>query len=156
MPLPADGDLRLPHERGQHRNIETEYAALYAQVPEIDCQMRCARHCGPIVVPETEWKRMERATGRGADADETTCVHLDVGSGRCRAHPMRPLVCRLWGVVEDAPCPYGCVPERWLTRAEADRLLEQALMHSGGRVLASWRGWRTMIDRAPDAPSPER
>lgn len=149
-PFHVDGDFRLPHEADHHRNIETDYAALYAQVPALDCQMKCANNCGPIVVPAVEWKRMERATGSGADREEMACGHLDSEQGRCRAHEMRPLICRLWGVVEDAPCPHGCVPERWLTRAEADALLQQAIADSDGKVFSSWRGWQPMIERALD------
>lgn len=30
---------------------------------------------------------------------------------RCGVYEVRPLICRLWGIIESLPCPYGCVPE---------------------------------------------
>lgn len=143
-----------PEERTHiEAGVEPEYAALYAGLPDIDCRRQCARHCGPIVVPEAEWRRMQRATGGAPEAESVVCGHLDAAAGLCRAHPLRPLICRLWGVLESMPCPYGCEPERWVTQAEADALLERALALSEGRVTAAWHGWRAMLERAPDAPT---
>jgi hypothetical protein len=38
-----------------------------------------------------------------------TCPALK--DGRCSVYDVRPTLCRLWGVVEDMPCPWGCVPD---------------------------------------------
>jgi len=50
------------------------------------------------------------------------CRHLQGLS--CEIYAARPMVCRLWGAVEDLRCPWGCVPELgYLTRREAQFLL---------------------------------
>ena len=139
--------------RRSEAGVSADHAAIYARVPAIDCQRRCARHCGPIVATEVEWSRMEAATGGRAWGEDTVCPHLDRASGLCRAHALRPLICRLWGVVETMPCPYGCQPERWLSEEEATALVEELIALDGGRLTSGWAGWRGMLAAAPDAPA---
>ena len=45
----------------------------------------------------------------------------------CEIHEARPLICRLFGIVDIdlMRCPWGCVPERWLSDAESRALLEE-------------------------------
>ena len=136
--------------------VDPAHMALYARLPAVDCQLRCARACGPIVANAVEWQRMEAATGRAAWGRDTICPHLDRAAGRCRAHALRPLICRLWGVVETMPCPHGCQPEWWLTTEEAAALVDEVIALSRGRLASGWLGWRQTIALAPDAPqSPE-
>jgi Fe-S-cluster containining protein len=40
------------------------------------------------------------------------CRFRDEAAGRCRIYPARPLICRLFGLVEWLPCPV----ERWGVR----------------------------------------
>ena len=47
---------------------------------------------------------------------------------------MRPLICRLWGVMESLPCPYVCRPEGgFLADIEGYRLIAAAWRAGGGR-----------------------
>ena len=46
--------------------------------------------------------------------------------GECSVHAIRPMICRLWGLTKSMACPFGCVPERWLTEDEAHALLAKA------------------------------
>jgi Fe-S-cluster containining protein len=49
------------------------------------------------------------------------CQFLMQPIGTCRVYVLRPMICRLWGVV-DHPlmrCRFGCVPDRWVTPEEA-------------------------------------
>lgn len=71
---------------------------------------------------------MERVRGRPLSAapqravvDDTLevcheCSMMD--NGRCAVYDIRPMICRLWGLSEDMPCPYGCVPEGGLLPVE--------------------------------------
>ena len=59
-----------------------------------------------------------------------TCSML-APNGRCTVYSLRPLVCRMWGVVRAMPCPWGCEPERWLTDREAMKLMAAAAELSG-------------------------
>lgn len=126
---------------------EAAYAAIYAALPNIACQRLCHPACGPIVVPAREWERMERSTGGTRNGETLTCPHLDGIAGLCRAHTQRPLICRLWGVVETMACPWGCVPERWLSAEEAQALLDRAIALSDGAIVSAWRGWLPMLQQ---------
>ena len=90
--------------------------ALYAELPPIACQGRCAISCrGGIVLTDLEARRLQLATHikpRTTDA-RGRCVYL-TADDRCSVHPIRPLICRTWGVVKMLSCMHGCVPARWL------------------------------------------
>lgn len=46
---------------------------------------------------------------------------------RCSVYEIRPMICRLWGLVRGMPCPYGCRPEGGLLPdEEGQRLLREA------------------------------
>jgi hypothetical protein len=103
------------------RRIHARLDGLYARLPHLDCQGVCTDSCGPIPAGQHERARIERARGRPLDAPEHVsrvgqvmeacheCSMLE--NGRCSVYEIRPMNCRLWGVTEDMPCPYGCVPE---------------------------------------------
>ena len=38
---------------------------------------------------------------------------------------VRPLICRLYGLVKRMACPWGCQPDRWMTDVEAYELLRK-------------------------------
>jgi hypothetical protein len=135
-------------------DVDAAHVELYARLPSIDCQRHCSSACGPIVATEVEWERMQSVTGGGAWGDDAVCPHLDRDARRCREHPLRPLICRLWGVVETMPCPWGCAPERWLTAEEADVLVAEAIALADDRLTSGWHGWRDLIEQAPDARDP--
>jgi Fe-S-cluster containining protein len=99
--------------------------ALYAQIPRVACQGHCAEGCGPLGMAHLEWLRVKRASPlRLAEAKTTVCPLLK--HGRCTVYVVRPLICRLWGVTENMPCPWQCRPERYLRIAEADALMAAA------------------------------
>jgi Fe-S-cluster containining protein len=61
------------------------------------------------------------------DPDTHLCVFLLPFTGKCLAYSIRPLVCRLWGVI-DVPgmrCPFGCIPERWVSMTEYSELIDK-------------------------------
>lgn len=72
-----------------------------------------------------ERQRIEREHGEVTCGPGASCSMLD-GQRRCRAYAVRPTICRMWGLTERMRCPYGCVPERWLTDAEAFRFIARA------------------------------
>lgn len=101
--------------------------ALYARLPRITCQRQCQEACGPVLMSRLEWLRVRRhAPGKGTLTPALTCPMLR--QGRCAVYGVRPLICRLYGLIDDPRmrCPFGCVPERWVTQAEAQALLEEA------------------------------
>lgn len=117
---------------------------IYAQVPQIpDCDGRCALSCGPIEMFDRERARIvargvrisdAETAIRVSDAADETFYCEALKDGRCTVYDIRPLICRIWGAVEDMRCPFGCVPERYLTAEEATSLLAQA------HAIAGYRG----------------
>lgn len=99
--------------------------ALYATLPRVDCQRQCQEACGPIMMSRLEWLRVLRSPGRRRTLrDACTCPMLLRGA--CAVYAVRPLICRLYGLVARMRCPFGCVPERWVSDEEARTLLEAA------------------------------
>lgn len=76
---------------------------IYAKVPKIACKGLCVDSCGPIQMYKIEYKRL------GEPPAAMTCTLLK--DGRCTRYEDRPLICRLWGVVPEMPCPWGCAIE---------------------------------------------
>jgi uncharacterized protein len=111
---------------------------LWAKVPEIHCKGLCQASCGPITASPVERKRLKDRHGfivplfgqialDVAAGKPRTCKALE--NGRCKYHESRPLLCRLWGVVDHPHmrCPHGCEIEgRMLTNDEARQLLYAA------------------------------
>lgn len=99
----------------------------WLKVPNIGCQGLCQKSCGPIGMSQKEVDRIAKNHGRTVtyDPDTLACSELD-DEGRCGIYDDRPLICRLWGVAEEMPCVYGCVPERTLSKAEGFALLASA------------------------------
>jgi hypothetical protein len=104
---------------------------LYASLPRMECRGLCQQCCGPIAMTTLERARIVRHVGREAKfTPDLTCTLL-TPDGRCAAYAVRPLICRLWGLVPRMACPHGCTPERWLTEAESAAFLRQALAIGG-------------------------
>jgi len=133
---------------GDDDGITRRLEAIYAALPSLDCRMLCHPACGPIVMSEREHERLTRAHGAREVEADLVCPYLERESGLCGAYEVRPLICRLWGLVETMRCEWGCVPERYLTQAEAEALLAEVQALSGGAVRTVWPGWHTLLARA--------
>lgn len=119
--VPLAGPKSLPGDK--RRRIELD--ALYAELPTIACQGKCAQSCGPVMMSRVEWQSVCRAGGeRTVDLGVLTCPYLE--QERCSVYEVRPMLCRLWGVVEEMPCPWGCQPSRMLTREEGFEFMQRA------------------------------
>lgn len=107
------------------RRLDERLDALYAELPNIECGGYCQDSCGPIDMSVRERQRIEGEHGEVKCGVGPTCTMLTI-TGECRAYEIRPMICRLWGLMESMRCPYGCVPERWVTDAEAFEFLSRA------------------------------
>lgn len=113
----------------------------YDRLPEIDCKGKCWNSCGPVDMHPAEHERIRE---RGVEIQEFTelrsylwklnaplyCSALTEDK-RCSVHDVRPLICRLWGVVKglDMECPHGCeIDGEPLGVREAMRLLTSVMM----------------------------
>lgn len=107
--------------------------ALYAELPAIECQKKCAEACGVILMTRIEWRRIKRVTDRTEidPARPTTCPMLV--NDLCSVYKLRPMICRLWGLVDNEymRCIFGCKPDRYLTTEEGYSFLQRAREISG-------------------------
>lgn len=97
---------------------------IYRQLPTIQCQGKCSESCGPILMSDAEEKRIVDAVGHEPDFGPDLKCNL-LQCNRCSVYEIRPLICRLWGLVKAMRCPFGCVPDRWLPEEESRRLLKE-------------------------------
>lgn len=114
---------------------------IYSRIPKIACQKKCQESCGPIMMSRVEWDRIKLWVGE-RKGTTWTCPYLNK-AGLCDAYQFRPAICRIWGVIKRLRCPWGCVPERWLSNAEArDILQDLADLPPGALSSVSDYKWR--------------
>jgi Fe-S-cluster containining protein len=136
--------------KGARPTVEERLEALYAELPHLECKGLCANSCGAISMGLHEARRIEQLTGTPLQLMtrlEDNCPYLV--ADLCIVYDARPLVCRLWGMV-DSPelrCEHGCAPDRWLTRDEALRLVRRSIAISGGNEVTTVRGGLEEADR---------
>lgn len=117
---------------------------LYARIPAMECRGKCQGACGPIGMSEAEHRRIvmlgvPMLKNRGEhDRDDKTvgdCPALGL-YGQCTVYGVRPMVCRVWGVVESNQCSHGCVPVGgWLPEEVAMALTYASLEIGEGRPM---------------------
>jgi Fe-S-cluster containining protein len=129
------------------RRLDARLQELYDQLPTIACRGLCSDSCGPAPASIRERDRMERASGqRFTCGVGATCSMLDEHR-RCSVYELRPLVCRMWGVMESMRCPYGCKPDgEYVSDIEGFRLVAESLA-IGGDPGADDRFYREAFDR---------
>jgi Fe-S-cluster containining protein len=119
--LPTFGPPPKPGDKARRDAIK----ALYASLPRLDCAGKCAESCGPVFMTRVEWQQIcKRTRSEPSAGDGLTCPMLV--EERCSVYEVRPMLCRLWGMVETMKCPWGCIPERYLTEKEGYELLQRA------------------------------
>lgn len=105
-------------------NRQRELEAIYASLPDVPCTGRCHESCSFIGVLPVERTRMRHHGIEPPQITDAPCRHLTFAN-RCNVHADRPLVCRLYGATPKLTCPFGCVPERWLTDDEASEIFKR-------------------------------
>jgi Fe-S-cluster containining protein len=106
-------------KKSRDRELHAKLDAIYARLPTIDCRGLCAISCGPILLTKPEADRMKAAhpERRPLRTVPIACTYLTKHK-RCSVYAVRPLICRVWGLVKRMSCMHGCVPDRWLTDHE--------------------------------------
>ena len=120
-PLP-----RYSTEKTMKRQIKA-LKKLRQRIPGLQCIPGCSDCCGPVVFSKTEWDRVKdkrRATS-------ITCPYVE--DGKCAIYRDRPIICRLFGTVEDLQCPHGCKPEGGLLpKSFGNEIISAAIRSMGG------------------------
>lgn len=105
-----------------------EMRAIYDCLPRLKCKKLCGAFCGPVRWSAIEDRVIMAKTGgmRLSVSAAGSCPYLH--KGLCGIYEERPLLCRLWGLVDDVrmKCPHGCKPEPgYLTSEEGHELLRR-------------------------------
>lgn len=92
------------------RCAEAQLDALYRQLPTVQCRGKCQQSCRGLDMTTAERRRIRHSHGVHIPPKPPVCPALGP-LGTCTVYPVRPLLCRLWGVAEAMPCPHGCRPD---------------------------------------------
>jgi len=111
---------------------------IYARIPEFKCRPSCGKCCGPHAWSKLEENSISRYVQEHKIQPQKGflepgipgCPYLSADK-RCLIFPVRPLICRLYGVVENLRCPFPIKPRRILSRKDAYRLTNQVVELSG-------------------------
>jgi hypothetical protein len=110
-----------------HRRQDRELDALYQTLPHLECQGFCHDSCGPIEMSVREQARIIERARKPITCNKGASCSMLTEDRRCSVYDIRPIICRLWGLVRSMPCPYGCRPEGGLlSDAEGARLIAEA------------------------------
>ena len=93
----------------------------YAMVPDANCKGLCQDCCGPVIPSFAEESRIKERHGVEVAHDKATLTCTLLHEGRCDIYADRPLLCRLWGVVQKMPCPFGCAPDDGVMKRRDER-----------------------------------
>jgi hypothetical protein len=90
-----------------------------------------------------------------------SCPYLG-GGGECEIYDQRPLICRIWGMVEQLPCEWGCQPEWLLTEREVAQMMRELdRLKEGPQYFMAPEGWQEafllakVLQAAGEQPGPE-
>lgn len=111
---------------------------MYRKLPKLNCKGECVQSCSAIKVGDIERERITKFLGydpfipedglidflKSNPIEKWSCNLLK--EGKCSVYHMRPLICRLFGLVKKMQCPFGCEPEFWLDDDVARQMLIKA------------------------------
>jgi hypothetical protein len=95
---------------------------IYSRIPEFKCQERCGECCGPVrwslaeEIVIRDYIRRHGIEYRKMKSIMDYCPFLTEDK-KCSIYPVRPLVCRVYGVLENLRCPY-IKPEKYMSLEE--------------------------------------
>lgn len=113
-----------------------ELDRLYDELPTLACKGECHSSCGPIAMTDVENRRITKRTGippatlvEENDQGMITDVKCSLlrPDNTCAVYAIRPMICRLWGIVDALKCPWGCKPDPdWIGYREGQLFLLSA------------------------------
>lgn len=128
--------------------VPVQIQSVWDAIPSTNCEGLCAGACGPVHASDVERQILAEHGIRIAEFTvENVLAELVVSrdcpalvDGRCSVYEVRPTICRLWGAVEDLPCPWGCEPDGGrLDPVAAGALLRRSKEHGQRRSRAARR-----------------
>lgn len=82
-------------------------------IPEFECIPGCTQCCGQVPWSKFEWECLSDSDRDRYDQFSFKCSFCD---GGCTIHNDRPIVCRVVGVSEGAPCPRGVISKQMIDK----------------------------------------
>lgn len=119
---------------------------IYSSLPDVSCQGKCQGCCTIIGIAPIEVDYLHThgiglpIVRHSKKYDHLMCSRLTMG-GRCNIHSHKPLICRLWGVTETMPCPYGCQSDRVINQQEQFELMNEVDALKSGETYFNRDGW---------------
>lgn len=114
---------------------------IYEQIPQSTCPDNCGKCCGPVYPSRAEirnielWCRVKNIEFKNQFGVESgvDCPYLK--EYRCSIYPVRPFMCRTFGVVEHQllRCQ-NCKTKRLLNIRQMDYLYKQIYKGEDGRI----------------------
>ncbi len=92
----------------------------YERIPSFTCKTGCTDCCGPVPFTDTEWALLTPEE-QNRPFNGLTCKF--VSAEGCTIYDRRPLMCRIFGTVEDLQCPHGCRPDTLLTKMQGQTIV---------------------------------
>ncbi|WP_422445997.1 YkgJ family cysteine cluster protein [Thermoanaerobacterium sp. DL9XJH110] len=90
------------------------------RIPEHKCH-NCGECCGPVMATEKEIEKIRKYVRdmpkeykeklKNQEKAILTCPYRDIENKRCAIYPVRPTICRMFGVVKGMQCIYGNTAE---------------------------------------------
>jgi len=113
------------------KEIQRRLNEIYSLVPNFNCD-RCGQCCGPIhwglsedIIIREFLKENKREYIKWNEDDyinnELRCPYYNREKNICTIYQVRPLICRLQGVVKELPCP-NKIPNKILPRQTTDEM----------------------------------
>ncbi len=117
---------------------EDALRALYDELPVMHCKGLCSDSCGSLTMTVLEQRYIRRQTGKTLPLTMAgrLCPAL-TEQRQCSVYDVRPMICRLWGMVAAMRCEHGCMPDNgWMSDADAYENLAQVADLAGQYGLA--------------------
>jgi len=105
---------------------------IYKEIPTLECKGLCHEYCGILAMTVVEYDELKQHGQHGSYDSSNLCPKLQLDN-KCSAYEFRPLICRLFGVVENLKCPHGCKPERYMTKQEQREITKRVELAAGGK-----------------------
>lgn len=113
--------------------VDLALTEVYNSLPTMACKGLCLDWCdGHIPMTARERARIRETGQRPPPVDQEGPCSALAADGGCSIYAVRPLICRLWGSVENMTCPHGCVPEGgMLSRTEGAQAVARVVAIAG-------------------------
>lgn len=109
----------------KNRKAEQKLKQLWERIPAFKCVEGCTACCGPV--PWSEFERSKLLNPKPHSDTCLICPYANDGQPGCSVRDERPILCRLFGVVDHPlmTCTKGGIPERVLSEEEGNVIMQE-------------------------------